>query len=86
MNTLYVIASCILVVLCLIGIVSDKFHDNIIQRIAMSGMILSCAGFIYQMHLGNLPTNFELFVISVSLYAIATTWKLRDGRDQNIKE
>jgi hypothetical protein len=86
MNILYVIASLVLVALCLIGIVSDKFHDNIIQRIAMSGMVLSCVGFVYQMYLGNLPTNFELFVISVSLYAIATTWKLRDGRDQNTKE
>ena len=82
MNILYVIASSILVILCLIGIVSDKFHDNLLQRIAMSGMVLSCAGFIYQMYLGRIPTNFEVFVISVSLYAIATTWKLRDGRDQ----
>jgi hypothetical protein len=82
MSFFYVAASAVLVVLCLIGIVSDKFHDNLLQRIALSGMVLSCAGFLYQMYLGKIPTNFEMFVISVSLYAIATTWKLRDGRDQ----
>jgi hypothetical protein len=82
MSIFYTIASAVLVVLCLIGITSDRFQDNLLQRIALSGMVLSCAGFLHQLYLGNIPTNFEMFVISVSLYAIATTWKLRDGRDQ----
>ena len=82
MSYLYIVSCAILAIICLIGIVSDKFHDNLIQRIALSGMVLSCAGFVFQTINGKVPTNFEMFVISVSLYAIATTWKLRDGRDK----
>ena len=82
MSYLYIISCAVLCVICLIGITSDYFHDNLIQRIALSGMVLSCAGFIYQMIEGKIPSNFELFVMSVSLYAVATTWKLSDGREK----
>lgn len=79
MISLYLISALALGIICIIGIFSDKFNDNLIQRIAMSGMVLSCGGFVSQLLQGKNPCNFEIFLVSVCLYALATTWKYRHG-------
>ena len=79
MISLYLISALSLGIICIIGIVSDKFKDNLIQRIAMSFMVLSCGGFVSQLLQNTIPHDFEIFLVSVSVYAMATTWKYRHG-------
>lgn len=79
MNCIYLTACFLLGLISFIGIVSDKFQDNLLQRIALIGIVFSCIGFISQELQNQEPDHVDIFVVSLASYAVATTWKLRHG-------
>lgn len=83
MNVLLFSACIVLAIISFKGIVSDKFHDNSMQRIGMGGIIIASLAFANQILCDKTTLNFvifELFIFSSALYAIATAWKYTYGR------
>lgn len=83
MNALLFTACIALVIISFTGIVSDKFHDNSMQRVGLGGIIVASLAFANQILCEKAALNFvifELFIFSSALYAIATAWKYTYGR------
>ena len=73
----YLIALGIIAVVCLFGVLSDKFVDNFLQRFALSMVCIGSVSRIFEIH--NSMSGSEharyLFVFGIALFGISTTYK-----------
>lgn len=77
MDTLTLIALAIVALLCIAGALSSSFPDNLMQRLGMAGVGISCvplAEHVWRMH--HVTPACALMVGGLVLYALGTAAKV----------
>ena len=77
LSHVYLMALGIIACVCLLGVLSHKFHDNLPQRIALGMVCIGSAARIVEIQTSLFGSEHAryLFVFGVALFGCATTYK-----------
>ena len=75
----FIITACLIIAFtCTVGVFTPKFDDTLLQRIALTGCVLSSLGLAFQLYkCQSLPQSMDLFILSVAIWCSTTFWKFR---------
>ena len=78
MEYTYLFALSIIVVVCLFGVFSHGFDDNVIQRFSLSLICIGAVSRIFGIYDNRLDSENvqQLFTFGVSLFCVSTSYKL----------
>ena len=76
-NHAYLITLAIIAVICLLGVLSHKFNDNFLQRVALAMVCIGSVSRIVEIQTNLIGSEHAryLFVFGVALFGCATTYK-----------